>query len=409
MNTQKNAAWYRHQSWHRQTIIPALMPCSNGAWRFLPLPDRAKHKQKKARNYAGLAAFHAIRCLAVPDAESFPIYRKWINGDDEIVRELANEDDWIESDPTQVNSWFKGIVEDRNSETDGWGTQFRNLVQLLKRFCRSRKDWLDMLPNGMKLTMLVSECQPDHDSRIDLVFRNLLENIDDRLGKSKIIRNLAHPDQPMITRGDNDANVQALSDKIVEAIEEMETLDDQDNDNLGAARQVWDWIFKSDGYFKEYDESVKEMALVEGTSRLVFDVPWREVPPWPVSRPYSVTLTGKYGNSEHGSTWHTFPNNGAPLDKHLYLRFQGQTNTPKPYQIFWQVVNTGSEAINSGSLRGQIIESSSVGAGGLQSTSAPGPFRRERTLYTGMHWVECFVVKGGVCVARSGPFVVNIK
>lgn len=51
------------------------MPCSNGAWRFLPLPDRAKHKQKKARNYAGLAAFHAIRCLAVPDAESFPLNR----------------------------------------------------------------------------------------------------------------------------------------------------------------------------------------------------------------------------------------------------------------------------------------------------------------------------------------------
>lgn len=50
------------------------MPCSNGAWRFLPLPDRAKHKQKKARNYAGLAAFHAIRCLAVPDAESFQMY-----------------------------------------------------------------------------------------------------------------------------------------------------------------------------------------------------------------------------------------------------------------------------------------------------------------------------------------------
>lgn len=53
------------------------MPCSNGAWRFLPLPDRAKHKQKKARNYAGLAAFHAIRCLAVPDAESFPLDGGW--------------------------------------------------------------------------------------------------------------------------------------------------------------------------------------------------------------------------------------------------------------------------------------------------------------------------------------------
>src|SRR5690606_8425957 len=95
MNTQKNAAWYRHQSWHRQTIIPALMPCSNGAWRFLPLPDRAKHKQKKARNYAGLAAFHAIRCLAVPDAESFPLDRaRWFRGD--VVDDAVDAADLVD-------------------------------------------------------------------------------------------------------------------------------------------------------------------------------------------------------------------------------------------------------------------------------------------------------------------------
>lgn len=42
--------------------------------RCLALPPVARSCQtqtKKARNYAGLAAFHAIRCLAVPDAESF--------------------------------------------------------------------------------------------------------------------------------------------------------------------------------------------------------------------------------------------------------------------------------------------------------------------------------------------------
>lgn len=62
------------------------MPCSNGAWRFLPLPDRAKHKQKKARNYAGLAAFHAIRCLAVPDAESFPL-----DGGGGLARDIVSD------------------------------------------------------------------------------------------------------------------------------------------------------------------------------------------------------------------------------------------------------------------------------------------------------------------------------
>lgn len=47
--------------------------------RCLALPPVARSCQtqtKKARNYAGLAAFHAIRCLAVPDAESFPLYCK---------------------------------------------------------------------------------------------------------------------------------------------------------------------------------------------------------------------------------------------------------------------------------------------------------------------------------------------
>ncbi|AYN20674.1 hypothetical protein D3M96_09145 [Alcaligenes aquatilis] len=33
-------------------------------------------KHKKARIYTGLAAFYAIRCLAVPDAGSFPLYYK---------------------------------------------------------------------------------------------------------------------------------------------------------------------------------------------------------------------------------------------------------------------------------------------------------------------------------------------
>src|SRR5690606_1985105 len=76
MRTQRIAAWYRLSSWHRQSIVPALMPCSNGAWRFLLLPDHARRKNKKARNYAGLVAFYAFRCLTVPDAGSFPLNRR---------------------------------------------------------------------------------------------------------------------------------------------------------------------------------------------------------------------------------------------------------------------------------------------------------------------------------------------
>ena len=75
----------------------------------------------------------------------FPVYRRWTTDDNELVQELASESNWVRSNPTRVNEWFNTIVADRNKETDGWGTQFRNLIQLLKRFCRSRKDWLTLV------------------------------------------------------------------------------------------------------------------------------------------------------------------------------------------------------------------------------------------------------------------------
>lgn len=338
----------------------------------------------------------------------FPVYRRWVNDDGVSVRELASESDWVQSDPTQVNAWFENLVKDRNLEAEGWGTQFRHLVQLLKRYCRSRKDWLDLLPNGMKLTMLVAEVQPPFGERIDVVFRSLLDELKARLANSKVIRNLAHPDQPKITRSDNDANVYELLAKVGDALDKLEKLDAAENNSCASARSVWDWIFKSDGFLKEFDEATSVQKSAASVERSAFDVPWREAPPWPPVLRFEVTLRGKFGNSEHGSQWQNFESNSPPLSKHLYLRFQGHTNTPKPYRVFWQVVNSGSEAINSGALRGEIVESTSVGAGGLQSTSAPGPLRRERTLYSGMHWVECFIIKDGICVARSGPHVVNI-
>src|SRR5207244_4077370 len=104
------------------------------------------------------------------------------------------------------------LIERQNREHNGWGTQLRHLIQLLKRFCRSRRDW-DM-PNGMKLTMLVAESQPEFGDRIDEVFRNLLQKLDARLATSKVIRNLAHPDKPALTRSTVDRNIIDLHERL---------------------------------------------------------------------------------------------------------------------------------------------------------------------------------------------------
>lgn len=186
----------------------------------------------------------------------FPIYRKYFDADGNVVRELAGENGWIPSNPTQVNTWFDSEVESRNSQTAGWGTQLRHLIQLLKRFCRSRNDW--DLPNGMKLTMLVAECQPNYDDRIDRVFRQLLKRLKDRLYWNKVIRNLAHPDQPALTRTKQDQNVIDLELRLGEALDQLSRLDAYDSNNVDSARGAWDWIFKSDGFFAQFDANRKE-------------------------------------------------------------------------------------------------------------------------------------------------------
>lgn len=186
----------------------------------------------------------------------FPIYRRYTDADENTIRELAGENGWILSDPTQVNTWFDSQIESRNQTTSGRGTQMRHLIQLLKRFCRSRNDW--DLPNGMKLTMLIAECQPAYNERIDIAFRELLRKIKDRLFWNKVIQNLAHPDRPTITRSSSDQNVIDLETRLGEALDQLATLDRQESDNVDSARSIWDWIFKSDGFFADFDRDRKQ-------------------------------------------------------------------------------------------------------------------------------------------------------
>lgn len=88
------------------------------------------------------------------------------------------------------------------------------------------------------------------------------------------------------------------------------------------------------------------------------------------------------------------------VPKHCDLRFEANTNVPQPHKVYWQVVNTGAEAAAKGQLRGGFDEGE-ISTGKLT--------RNENSLYTGTHSIECFIVKGGMLVARSGQFIVRIE
>ncbi|EMI20161.1 hypothetical protein RMSM_02919 [Rhodopirellula maiorica SM1] len=129
---------------------------------------------------------------------------------------------------------------------------------------------------------------------------------------------------------------------------------------------------------------------------LRFDFAHRQAPKWHVQPTrYTAKVRAKYLRNGFRPT--AFRSNAPALPKHVDLVFEAEVDVPKPYTVYWQVVNTGQEAIRANCLRGDFYDSNKA-----------GKTREERTEYSGMHWVECFVVKNDVCVARSGEFVVNI-
>lgn len=70
------------------------------------------------------------------------------------------------------------------------------------------------------------------------------------------------------------------------------------------------------------------------------------------------------------------------------LEFYIQNNTvPKPYSVYWKVRNFGIEAKND--LRGEIT---------LDDGSET---KIENTKYKGEHYVECYIIKDKICVARE--------
>jgi hypothetical protein len=62
------------------------------------------------------------------------------------------------------------------------------------------------------------------------------------------------------------------------------------------------------------------------------------------------------------------------------------TNCPQPYSIYWKVRNVGSEAMRRGMIRGEIKKTDQT-------------HQIERTSFYGEHFVECYLVKNGICVA----------
>lgn len=184
---------------------------------------------------------------------------------------------------------------------------------------------------------------------------------------------------------------------------------DDERETLSAAATValdlvddgdWEALFGELGT----GEKPEDRAVVSPRALLALgDTSHAQQHSWAVHRGQQYTASVKCRASSRRGKSFDLSNDGWPVTDETTFRFEATTNVPAPFQVRWQVVNTGRHASDVNGLRGNFIQAKTN-----PGDPASGLIHRESASYTGKHWVEAFILKDGILWARSGRFFVNI-
>ena len=338
----------------------------------------------------------------------FAVYRTFENQYGKTIVEHAGPD-WTERDPMEVRDWFNNAVNQWSPLKKDGATvdehQLRRIVQFLKAFAKSRSSW--NLPGGFIISALVVECYQRDYHNDDSSLYNTMVAIHNRLLFNTEVYSPVSSSESLTNREKYKKQVERFRDKLDSAITNLAVLF-EDDCTTDKAMKAWNKVFNhpfwSDAEEEEEetedDSDIDESGLVlSKTAKPALGGTSHEQP---LTWEFDITKRVRvYAHTYRGKKFkfRGLKSDGIIIKNGLDLKFLAETNVSGVYQVFWQVVNTGRHAELEGKKRGEVFPS---------DNSNP-LVRWEKSEYTGKHWIECFIVKDEVCVARSGRFYVNIN
>mgnify|MGYP000166491310 CR=1 FL=1 len=298
-------------------------------------------------------------------------YKNWLGF--EVLEHAGTE--WAERDPKAITDWFiNDVTEQSPSEgifvTPGVAPkQMRRIVRWIKAFTKAREGWI--LPGGLVISTLVSECYKPHNDRDDIALYNTLEAIKSRLDYDCTVNNPTDSSKELTEKQKFLTEVKNLKKRLGSVLSKLEALFKDDCDD-SKAQKAWNYMFQHD-YWTPEATNLNKSA---NDSRYTLDLKMG------IAQSQGGLLTGRNVKS------------GCFLPKRKHLKFEVNTNVPKPYTVKWTAINTGEEAEAANHM-------------GHTSTSE-NLTHWERTAYRGKHELVCEIMKQGSVVV-SKKQVVNIR
>lgn len=317
----------------------------------------------------------------------FAIYRRTKNDDGSYSYEHAGSD-WRPRDPRAINNWFKDEVKTH-------GEKLRQAVRLSKMFCKSRSDW--KMPGGLIQSVLCDEKIQNYE-RLDEMFYYTMEEVKNRLDSDIEVCNPTDKEQSLLLKESDRDKMNNLKNRLTSYLAKLNVLFEKSCVKKDAI-EAWYDFFNHDFWTYEEQTEKKSLALSESFNSkkiISFDDTEEYIENiMPVSLGKNVSLNciiyrdGKYYNKLKSMLLRK----ESVLKKDELYFYIESTDVYGSYNIFLKVKNVGDIAEELNQIRGDIIN--------ISAELINYKCHYEEASFSGEHFVECYIEKNGVCVAKD--------
>lgn len=326
----------------------------------------------------------------------FAIYRSIKQYDGSFKYEHAGSE-WRPRDPRAINKWFYNKKKDN-------GDCLNKVIKLSKMFCKSRSEWI--MPGGLIQTILVAEqiSKYKNEERLDKLFYDTMVAIRDRLEYNTKIINPTDRTQSILLKQSHEKTMNTFKNRLTTHLNKLDVLFEKDC-TLKKAMNAWNEFFNNDFWedsvinecstLMNFNRDTYEMYAEISTSSVIYN---EEI----IENLYPVSLRNYISLNcfveRNGSTigdLKTMLILGRKLrvgDK-LYFHVKS-SNIHGEYDTLLKVKNIGAEAIRNNNLRGDIFDIRSF-------MFMDNKYHVETCKYRGEHFIECYAIKNGVCIAKD--------
>lgn len=347
---------------------------------------------RSSSRYRNMVSRHA-RCVKVDYANEFHIdVVPYVTRHGEHYICNRDDDEFELTNPEGFNEW----LDQQNQVTGGKLIKTIRLLKYLRDYKNTfsaKSVILNILVGGRVNSALLLG---DHGHYKDLptAFKNLLADLSDYLQSNPTMPVLSDPSCPSESfnhRCDQKQYtnlrkwIKYYSEKAAAAFEEADR---------ETSLKLWREIFGDDfGTASTTIAKASSAHIGRATNTEKFLEQDLRIPVR-IDPRYRATLNARV-LPKAGFRTYDLQKHGNVVGRSRTIRFTLENCTvPGPYTVYWKVRNTGEEAIAANCIRGQI---------NLDNGSRR---RDEPTAYRGKHYVECYIVKGNVCVAMAHQDVI---